>query len=99
MKNFFIKVIKNLRRLLTFWIFIQTKEFLKKIILRGYSSAFVAGKESKEYLLKLGFKEEKITKVNVKEILPKEISALNIVVLFKRDEIPYESNHPLFGQI
>ena len=36
------------------------KEFLKKIILRGYSSAFVAGKESKEYLLKLGFKEEKI---------------------------------------
>ncbi len=45
----------------------------------------------------LGFKEEKITKINVKEILPKEISALNIVVLFKRDEIPYESNHPLFG--
>ena len=31
MKNFFIQVIKKLRRLLTFWIFIQTQEFLKKI--------------------------------------------------------------------
>ena len=36
------------------------KEILKKIILRGYSSAFVAGKESKEYLIKLGFEKEKI---------------------------------------
>ena len=48
-----IKKEKNKRR---FFL----KEFLKKIILRGYSSAFVAGKESKEYLIKLGFKEEKI---------------------------------------
>ncbi len=36
------------------------KEILKKIILRGYSSAFVAGQESKEYLIKLGFKAEMI---------------------------------------
>ncbi len=36
------------------------KEILKKIILKGYSSAFVAGKESKDYLLKLGFKDERI---------------------------------------
>ena len=35
-------------------------EVLKKIILRGYSAAFVAGKESKEYLINLGFKDEKI---------------------------------------
>ena len=28
------------------------KEFIKKIILRGYSSAFVAGTESKDYLVK-----------------------------------------------
>ena len=28
--------------------------------MRGYSAAFVAGKESKEYLINLGFKEEKI---------------------------------------
>ena len=48
-----IKTEKNKRR---FFL----KEILKKIILRGYSSAFVAGKESKEYLIKLGFKEEKI---------------------------------------
>ena len=48
-----IKTEKNKRR---FFL----KEILKKIILRGYSSAFVAGKESKEYLMKLGFKKEKI---------------------------------------
>ena len=48
-----IKVEKNKRR-----IFI--KEFIKKIILRGYSSAFVAGTESKDYLLRLGFDESKI---------------------------------------
>ena len=36
------------------------KEFIKKIILKGYSSAFVAGTESKKYLLKLGFDEAKI---------------------------------------
>ena len=36
------------------------KEFIKKIILKGYSSALVAGLESKEYLLNLGFKEQKI---------------------------------------
>ncbi len=48
-----IKTEKNKRRFIL-------KEILKKIILRGYSSAFVAGKESKEYLIKLGFKEENI---------------------------------------
>ena len=48
-----LKTEKNKRR---FFL----KEILKKIILRGYSSAFVAGKESKDYLIKLGFKEEKI---------------------------------------
>ena len=48
-----IKTEKNKRR---FFL----KEILKKIILRGYSSAFVAGEESKEYLINLGFKEEKI---------------------------------------
>ncbi len=36
------------------------KELIKKIILMGYSSAFVAGTESKNYLLKLGFDKEKI---------------------------------------
>ena len=36
------------------------REFIKKIILKGYSSAFVAGTESKNYLLKLGFEEAKI---------------------------------------
>ena len=36
------------------------KEFIKKIILKGYSSAFVAGTESKDYLVKLGFNERKI---------------------------------------
>ena len=36
------------------------KEILKKIILKGYSSAFVAGQESKEYLIKLGFKDKMI---------------------------------------
>ncbi len=36
------------------------KELIKKIIIKGYSSAFVAGIESKNYLLKLGYKEEKI---------------------------------------
>lgn len=36
------------------------KEFIKRIILKGYSSAFVAGTESKKYLLKLGFNEKKI---------------------------------------
>ena len=35
------------------------KELIKKIILMGYSSAFVAGTESKKYLLKLGFDEKK----------------------------------------
>ena len=29
------------------------KEYIKKLILKSYSSAFVAGKESKKYLLKL----------------------------------------------
>ena len=38
------------------------KEILKKIILRGYSAAFVAGKESKDYLIKLGFNDERIFK-------------------------------------
>ena len=36
------------------------KELIKKIILKGYSSAFVAGIESKKYLINLGYKEEKI---------------------------------------
>ena len=36
------------------------KEFIKKVILQGYSAAFVAGTESKNYLLNLGFKREKI---------------------------------------
>lgn len=36
------------------------KEFIKRIILRGYSSAFVAGKESCLYLEKLGFNKKYI---------------------------------------
>tara|TARA_B100000212_G_scaffold340008_1_gene319615 strand:- start:2968 stop:4131 length:1164 start_codon:yes stop_codon:yes gene_type:complete len=36
------------------------KEFIKKIILKGYSSAFVAGTESKNYLLRLGFDRKRI---------------------------------------
>ena len=36
------------------------KELTKKIILKGCSSAFVAGIESKKYLLNLGFDEERI---------------------------------------
>ena len=48
-----IKTEKNKRRFFF-------KEFFKRLILRGYSSAFVAGKESKEYLINLGFKDEKI---------------------------------------
>ncbi len=31
MKTFFIKIIKNFRKLFTFWIFNQTQDFLKKI--------------------------------------------------------------------
>ncbi len=50
-----IKTEKNKRR---FFL----KETLKRIILRGYSSAFVAGIESKQYLIKLGFSEERIFK-------------------------------------
>ena len=48
-----IKIEKNKRR---FFL----KEIFKKIILRGYSAAFVAGKESKDYLINLGFKDEMI---------------------------------------
>ena len=48
-----IKTERNSRRFLL-------KEILKKIILRGYSAAFVAGKESREYLIKLGIKDQMI---------------------------------------
>ena len=45
----------------------------------------------------LGFQQEKITTINVKRNLPKEISALNIVVLLKRKESISRFNYPLFG--
>ena len=45
----------------------------------------------------LGFQEEKITTINVKRNLPKEVSALNIVVLLKRKENISKFNYPLFG--
>ena len=48
-----IKKEKNKRR-------IFFKEILKKIVLRGYSAAFVAGKESRDYLRKLGFEDKRI---------------------------------------
>ena len=48
-----IKTEKNKRRFFF-------KEILKKIVLKGYSSAFVAGKESRDYLINLGFKDKRI---------------------------------------
>ena len=37
-------------------------ELIKKILLKGCSSAIVAGKESENYLIKLGFKKSDIFK-------------------------------------
>ena len=38
------------------------KELIKKLLLKGFSAAIVAGKESKDYLLKLKFKKKQIYK-------------------------------------
>ena len=38
------------------------KEFIKRILLKGFSSGIVAGKESADYLMKLNFKESDIFK-------------------------------------
>tara|TARA_Y100001968_G_scaffold276526_1_gene270860 strand:- start:426 stop:1583 length:1158 start_codon:yes stop_codon:yes gene_type:complete len=38
----------------------RVKELIKRILIRGYHSSLVAGKESKEYLIKLGFSSSAI---------------------------------------
>ena len=45
----------------------------------------------------IGFDNENIRKLNLKESLPSDISSLNIVVLTKTKEIDTNNNPPLFG--
>ena len=45
----------------------------------------------------LGFKNEKIRKININKPLPKDISDLNIIVLLKKECITKTENLPLFG--
>ena len=45
----------------------------------------------------IGFKNEKIRKLNLKETLPSHISSLNIAVLTKKKENYLSNNLPLFG--
>ena len=45
----------------------------------------------------IGFDKEKITKLNLKESLPSDISSLNIVVLTKTKKNYPNNNLPLFG--
>ena len=45
----------------------------------------------------IGFESEKISKLNLKETLPSDISSLNIVVLTKRKQNNSDKNLPLFG--
>ena len=45
----------------------------------------------------IGFENENIRKLNIKESLPSDISSLNIVVLTKTKEIFSNKNIPLFG--
>jgi len=45
----------------------------------------------------LGFKNEKIRKLNVKDKFPSEISELNIVILLRKENFNRENNIPLFG--
>ncbi len=45
----------------------------------------------------IGFENEKIRKLNLKESLPSDISSLNIVVLTKTKKIFSKNNIPLFG--
>tara|TARA_A100001388_G_scaffold277252_1_gene267624 strand:+ start:3318 stop:4481 length:1164 start_codon:yes stop_codon:yes gene_type:complete len=75
------------------------KELIKKIILKGYSSAFVAGTESKNYLLDLGFRNEKIfapwdvidnrffAKYSTREISPHRKYFLCVSRLLKRKNL------------
>jgi len=46
---------------------------------------------------KLGFKEEKLTKLKMNEELPNNISDLYIIVLLKKDIFNYNIPYPLFG--
>ncbi|MBO8244257.1 precorrin-6Y C5,15-methyltransferase (decarboxylating) subunit CbiT [Prochlorococcus marinus XMU1411] len=45
----------------------------------------------------IGFKNEKISKLNLKETLPSHVSSLNIAVLTKKKENYLDNNLPLFG--
>ncbi|MBK16615.1 MAG: cobalamin biosynthesis bifunctional protein CbiET [Prochlorococcus sp. SP3034] len=45
----------------------------------------------------LGFKNEKIRKININKPLPKNISDLNIIILLKKECITKTENLPLFG--
>ena len=45
----------------------------------------------------LGFKNEKITEIEITDDLPNDISNLYIVVLFKKELNLYKNNYPLFG--
>jgi len=45
----------------------------------------------------IGFKNEKITKINIKEKLPKYINEINIIVLVKKEIDHEEKALPLFG--
>ena len=56
-------------------------------------------KDSYDYWIceELGFKNEKIRKIEINENLPKDISDLNIVILIKNERIPSKDKYPLFG--
>ena len=45
----------------------------------------------------IGFENEKIRKLNIKEKFPSNISNLNIVILLKKEEEHSETDFPLFG--
>ncbi len=45
----------------------------------------------------IGFENEKIRKLNLKESLPSDISSLNIAILIKKEKNYLINNHPLFG--
>ena len=45
----------------------------------------------------LGFQNEKIRKLNIKDEFPSDISELNIAILVRKEELKIENNPPLFG--
>ena len=61
-------------------------ELIKKLLLKGCSSAIVAGKESENYLIKLGFKKSNIFKpynvVDNKYFFINKKSKIKIIISF-----------------